>query len=186
MDALMAALVAALLTQVTDRSTWLAARLGTRFDNHAALIVGLALALGLVNAIAAAGATLVAPLLTPNARTLLLALALVSAGAAALVRPKPPTETFRGGAFIAALAGSLALGIGDRTQFITFALAARTSIPALAAVGATVGGLAVQIPAMLAGERARSRLPEQAIRLPVAILLLVAGAVIGLSALRLL
>jgi len=186
MDALMAALVAALLTQATDRSAWLAARLGTRFDSHAAIIAGLVLALAVVNAIAATGAMLVAPILTPNARALLLALALVSAGAAALVRAKPPAETFRGGAFIAALAGGLALGIGDRTQFITFALAARTPIPALAAVGATIGGLAIQIPAVLAGERAYSQAPECAIRLPIAILLLGAGAVIGLNALRLL
>jgi len=181
----MAALVAALLTQTTDRSAWLAARLGTRFTSPAAVIAGLALALALVNAIAAAGAMLVAPLLTPNARALLVALALVSAGGAALVRAKPPAETFRGGAFVAALAGGLALGIGDRTQFIVFALAARTPIPALPAIGATLGGLAVLIPAALAGERTYVALPQRAIRLPIAVLLLVAGAIIGLGALRL-
>ena len=182
----MAALVAALLTQATDRSAWLAARLGSRFERPAVVIAGLVLALVIVNAIAAAGAILVAPLLTPNARALLLALALVSAGGAALVRPKPPAERFRGGAFVAALAGGLALGIGDRTQFITFALAARTPIPALAAIGATIGGLAVLIPAALAGDPGRAALPERAIRLPIAITLLIAGAVIGLGALRLL
>ena len=181
----MAALVAALLTQATDRSAWLAARLGSRFDKPATIIVGLVLALAIVNAIAAAGAVLIAPMLTPNARALLLALALVSAGGAALARPKPPAETFRGGALIAALAGGLALGIGDRTQFITFALAARTPIPALAAIGATIGGLAVVIPAALAGEPGRAALPERAIRLPIAMLLLAAGVIIGLGALRL-
>ena len=129
---------------------------------------------------------LVAPILTPNARGLLLALALVSAGAAALFKPKSPAERFRGGAFVASLAALLALGIGDRTQFITFALAARTPIPALAAIGATVGGLAVLVPAMLAGERAYARLPERSIRLPIAALLLITGAAIGLGALRLL
>ena len=182
----MAALVAALLTQATDRSAWLAARIGDRFERSGAAIAGLVLALLAVNAIAAAGALLVAPILTPNARALLLALALVSAGGAALLAPKPPAERFRGGAFIASLAALLALGIGDRTQFITFAIAARTPIPALATAGATIGGLAVLIPALLAGERAYTRLPLRAIRLPIAGLLLVAGAVIGLAALRLL
>jgi putative Ca2+/H+ antiporter (TMEM165/GDT1 family) len=185
-DALMAALVAALLTQATDRGAWLAARLGDRFERRWTAIAGLVLALAIVNAIAAAGAGLVAPILTPNAEALLLALALVSAGAAALFKPKPPAERFRGGAFVASLAALLALGIGDRTQFITFALAARTPIPALAAIGATIGGLAVLIPAMLAGERAYAKLPERAIRSPIAALLLIAGAVIGLGALRLL
>lgn len=182
----MAALVAALLTQATDRSAWLCARLGDRFEQRSTAIAGLVLALAIVNAIAAAGALLVAPILTPNASALLLALALVSAGGAALVAPKSPAERFRGGAFVASLAALLALGIGDRAQFITFALAARTPIPALAAVGATLGGLAVLIPAMLAGERAYTRVPLRAIRLPIAALLLIVGALIGLGALRLL
>jgi putative Ca2+/H+ antiporter (TMEM165/GDT1 family) len=185
-DALMAALVAALLTQATDRGAWLAARLGDRFERRWTAIAGLVIALAIVNGIAATGAILIAPILTPNAGALLLALALICAGGATLFKPKAPAETFRGGAFVASLAAMLALGIGDRTQFVTFALATRTPIPALPAIGATLGGLAILIPAMLIGERAYARLPERAIRLPIAALLLVAGAVIGLGALRLL
>lgn len=183
----MAALVAAALAQTTDRSAWLAARLGDRFEGRrAAVIAGLAAALIVVNAIAAVAARLVAPLLTPNASALLLALALVSAGGAALVRPKPPRlKDARAGALIASLAGALALGIGDRTQFITFALAARTPLPVLAAVGATLGGLAILIPAALAGERARAALPEAAIRLGAAAVLLLWGVIAALGALRL-
>jgi len=186
MDALMAALVAALLAQASDRGVWLAARLGDRFDRHWTSVAGLVIALVGINAIAAAGATLIAPMLTPNASALLLALALISAGGAALFAPKPPAETFRGGAFIASLAALLALGIGDRTQFITFALAVRTPIPALAAIGSTLGGLVILVPAMLAGERAYRGLPNRAIRLPIAALLLIVGAIVGLGALRLL
>lgn len=182
----MAALVAALLTQASDRGPWLAARLGDRFERRVTAIAGLVIALTIVNAIAATGATLIAPLLVPNAKALLLALALASAGGAALFRPKAPAETFRGGAFLASLAALLALGIGDRSQFITFALAARTPIPALAAIGATLGSIAILVPAMLIGERAYTRLPQRAIRLPIAAVLLIAGLVIGLGALRLL
>ncbi|MGN6278021.1 MAG: TMEM165/GDT1 family protein [Sphingomonas sp.] len=182
----MAALVAALLTQASDRGPWLAARLGDRFERRAAAIAGLVIALVIVNALAAAGAMLVAPLLVPEAKRLLLALALVSAGGAALARPKPPADTFRGGAFVASLAALLALGIGDRSQFITFALAARTPIPALAAIGATLGSVAILVPAMLIGERAYARLPQRAIRRPIAAILLIAGLIIGLGALRLL
>lgn len=182
----MAALVAALLTQATDRTAWLAARLGTRFDRPGATIAGVVIALIIVNAIAAAGAMLIAPMLTPNARALLLALALVSAGGASLVALKQPAiSDARAGAFISSLAGALALGIGDRTQFITFAIAARTPIPALAAIGATLGGLAVAVPSVLAGETGRAHLPERPIRLTVAVLLLGAGAITGLGALRL-
>ncbi|HEU4959656.1 MAG TPA: TMEM165/GDT1 family protein [Sphingomonas sp.] len=182
----MAALVAAALAQATDRSAVLAARLGDRFARPGAALAGLALALVVVNAIAAAGAVLVAPILTPNAKALLLALALLSAGGAALFKPKPPKGEARGGAFVAGLAGGLALGLGDRAQFITFALAARTPIPELAAAGAVLGGLAAIVPSLLLGERGRARLPEPAIRLTIAAVLIVAGAVAGLSALRLL
>src|SRR3546814_8417770 len=89
------------------------------------------------------------PMLTPEARALLLALALVSAGGAALFKAKAPDALpdSRLGAFATGLLALLALGIGDRTQFVTFALAARTPIPALAFVGATLGSLAVTIPA---------------------------------------
>ena len=182
----MAALVAALLTQASDRGPWLAARLGDRFERRPTAIAGLVIALVIVNALAAAGAMLIAPLLVPEAKKLLLALALVSAGGAALFHPKAPADTFRGGAFVATLAALLALGIGDRSQFITFALAARTPIPALAAIGATLGSIAILIPAMLIGERAYTRLPQRAIRLPIAAIMLIAGLVIGLGALRLL
>ena len=181
----MAALVAALLTHAGDRGAWLAARVGDRFDRRATALAGILIALCIVNGLAAAGALLIAPLLTPNAASLLLALALVSAGGGALVAPKPPADTFRGGAFIASLAAMLAFGIGDRAQFITFALAAGTSLPVLPAIGATIGSAAILVTAMVAGEPAYLRLPGRAIRWPIAALLLIAGIVIGLSAIRL-
>jgi putative Ca2+/H+ antiporter (TMEM165/GDT1 family) len=184
--ALMAALVAALLTQGTDRTAWLAARLGDRFASRGAVLAGLIIAVGTVNAVAVAGAALIAPRLTPEACALMLALALASAGAAALVRLKPPkVEDARAGALIASLAGALALGLGDRTQFIVFALALRTPLPAAAAVGATLGSMAIIVPAALAGERVWQRLPHRAIRFVVAGLLIVTGIIIGLGALRL-
>lgn len=182
----MAAFVAALLVQATDKTAWLAARLGTRFESPGSTIVAITIALILVNALAAVGAVLIAPMLTPNAKALLLAFALVSAGASSLFALKPPkVSDARAGAFIASLAGALALGLGDRAQFITFALAARTPLPALAAIGATLGGLVVTVPAVLAGEPGRAAIPFTPIRLTVAVLLLLAGAISGLGALRL-
>jgi putative Ca2+/H+ antiporter (TMEM165/GDT1 family) len=182
----MAAFVAALLTQATDKTCWLAGKLGTRFERPGSTIFAIAIALIAVNAIAAVAAVFIAPILTPNAKALLLAFALISAGASSLFALKEPKVTdARAGAFIASLAGTLALGLGDRTQFITFALAARTPLPALAAIGATLGSLVVIIPAVLAGEPGRAALPFTPIRVTIAILLLLAGAISGLSALRL-
>jgi putative Ca2+/H+ antiporter (TMEM165/GDT1 family) len=187
MDALMAALVAAILAQASDRTPWLTAMLSTRFARPGAVIAGTAIAITVGNAVAAIGGAIVGPRLSPNAQTLLLALALLFAGGSALFPIKPPDRLtgWRIGAFLTSLCGVAILAFGDRTQFITAALAARSPTPALAAIGATVGALAVHIPAILAGEGARKRLPLAAIRIASGILFLIVGATLGFSALRL-
>ena len=183
----MAALVAALLTQASDRTPWTAAMLGDRFaGNKSAVIAATALAFALGNALAAVGGVLIAPMLSPNAQRLLLAVALVSGGITAFWPPKPPKpRDWRGGAFLSSLIAVGLLGFGDRMQFITAALAARSETPAFAALGAMLGGLAVTIPAIALGERKLRGLPTMAIRLSAAAVLTAFGVVQGLAALRL-
>jgi putative Ca2+/H+ antiporter (TMEM165/GDT1 family) len=186
MDALMAALVAALFTQASDRTPWTAALLGDRHASKAAVIAATALAIALGNAIGVVGGVVVAPLLSPNARDLLLAFALVSAGASGCWPIKPPKlRDWRLGAFGTSLVAIGMLGFGDRTQFITAALAARSTTPALAAVGATIGALAVNVPAILVGTRDLRTAPSAAVRIGAAVALLIFGVVQGLGALRL-
>jgi len=192
MDVLMAAFVAAMLAQASDRTPWLTAILSTRFAQSGsggpgAVIAGTAISLTLINTVGAIGGAIIGPRISPNAQSLLLALALLSAGASALVAIKPPDRLadWRIGAFMTSLLGVAILGLGDRTQFITAALAARSPAPALAAVGATLGALVVNVPAIIAGEDARKALPFTAIRIASGTVFLITGAVIGLSALRL-
>nr|WP_295666249.1 TMEM165/GDT1 family protein [Sphingomonas sp.] len=187
MDALMAALVAALMAQATDRTPWLAAILATRFGRPGAVILGTVLALAIGNAVAAVGGLLIAAHMSPNARDLLLAVSLIFAGASCLVPIKPPERlaTWKIGAFATSLFGILILAAGDRSQFITLAITARSPSPALAAIGATIGALAVNVPAILLGEKARRRLPITATRFVVAALFLLLGLVLGLGAIRL-
>lgn len=183
----MAAFVAAILAQATDRTPWLAAILSTRFAKPGAVIAGTAISLAVINAIGAIGGAIIGPRITPNAQNLLLALALVSAGGSALVAIKAPDRLsgWRIGAFMTSLLGVAILGLGDRTQFITATLAARSPTPALAAVGATLGALVVNVPAILAGENARKALPLTPVRIAIGAVFVITGAVIGLSALRL-
>jgi putative Ca2+/H+ antiporter (TMEM165/GDT1 family) len=187
MDALMGALVAALLAQASDRPAWMAARIADQFSRRGAVIVGVALALGISNALGAAGGALIAPMMTPNARALLLGLALLSAGASACWPPKPLPQS--GGATLGASATAfillLATSLGDRTQFLTAAIAVRSDLPVYSAIGATLGGLAIHIPAILAGSKGKRRLPLHAIRIAIALVLLLAGSVAVLSAMRL-
>jgi putative Ca2+/H+ antiporter (TMEM165/GDT1 family) len=192
MDALMAAFVAAILAQASDRTPWLTAILSTRFAQSGsrgpgAVIAGTAISLAVINAIGAIGGAIIGPRITPNAQNLLLALALLSAGGSALVPIKPPNRLsgWRIGAFMTSLLGVAILGLGDRTQFITAALAARSPTPALAAVGATLGALVVNMASILAGEEVRKTLPLTAIRITIGILFVITGAVVGFAALRL-
>lgn len=182
----MAALVAALFTQASDRTPWSAALLGDRYARKGMVIAATALALAFGNALGVVGGVIVAPLLSPNARDLLLAFALLSAGASGCWPPKPPkVRDWRLGAFGSSLVAIGLLGFGDRTQFITAALAARSTTPALAAVGATLGAMVVLAPAILLGTRGLRKVPTTALRLGSAALLLLFGAVQGLGALRL-
>jgi Ca2+/H+ antiporter, TMEM165/GDT1 family len=186
MDALMAALVAALLTQASDRTPWTAAALGSRYAGKGAVVAAAALALVFGNALGVVAGVLVRPLLSPNAADLLLALALLSGGVTAFWPIKRPKLTeWKGGAFLSSLVAIGLLGFGDRMQFVTAALAARSTVPPLAAVGAVIGALVIIVPAVLLGERGLRKVPTTALRIGAAALLTIAGAVQGLSALRL-
>lgn len=183
----MAAIVLGALTQATDKTPWLAAMLADRYRSPGFVILAAALALAVNYALGAFGGLIVGALLTPEARLLLLALALVLAGLGTAIRDKAPDSLagWRVGRGVTVSAGLFIMVFGDRMQFIVAALAARSVLPWAAAVGATIGALAVTGFAALNGERAWRALPLRAIRIAVAAVLTVAGVVIGLSAVAL-
>lgn len=183
----MAAFVAALLIQASDRTPWALAILGDRYDRPLPVIAAAVVAIATANALGAIAGSLMAPILTPNAKALLVAVALGSAGVSALFKPKVPDRFAgsRAGAFLTVLIGVLAMAMGDRTQFATAALATQTPWPAFAAVGATLGSLVVVIPAMAAGEASYRSLPLRPIRIAVAAMLIVTALVLAAGALRL-
>lgn len=183
----MAAFVAALLIQATDRTPWTLAVLADRYDRPLTLIAATIIAVATANSLGAFAGALMAPILTPNAKSLLVALALGSAGISALFKPKLPDRFTgsRAGAFLTTLIGLLAMAMGDRTQFATAALATGTPWPAFAAIGATLGSLAVAVPAMAAGEASYRSLPMTPVRLGIAVVLIVTGLVLAAGALRL-
>lgn len=183
----MAALVAAAFAQVGDRTAWLAAILSDRSGRPGLVIMAAAAALLTASGIAAAGGALMAPLLTPNARQLMLALALILQGGGTLLPAKAP-DPLRGwriGAAATAVLGLFILAFGDGIQFIVVTLAARSPVPALAAIGATIGSLAVIAPAALVGEDTWRGLPLAPIRTAIGIVFVIAGAILALGALRL-
>lgn len=187
MDALMAALLLGALTQAADRTPWLAAILADRWRAPGRVIAAAAVALAANYAIGTIGGMAVAALLTPEARLLLLALALVLAGVGTGWRAKRPEDLagWRIGRTPTALAGLFIMAFGDRMQFIAAALAARSPLPWAAAIGATIGALTIVIVATTLGERAWLALPLRAIRIANVVLLTIAGGVLGLHAVAL-
>ncbi|WEK43854.1 MAG: TMEM165/GDT1 family protein [Candidatus Sphingomonas colombiensis] len=187
MDALMAGLVLAALCQLGDRTPWLAAILGDRYRAPGVVIAAVALALAGNYALGALGGILLAPLLAPEARGMLLALALVLAGVGTSWRDKAPDRlaNWQLGAIATSVLGLAIMVLGDRMQFIVAALAARSTLPWLAAVGATLGALAVTVPAILIGEARWIALPRRAISLATGACMILAGIVIGLQSIAL-
>ena len=187
MEALVPAFVLALLTQLGDRPAMLTAVLADRYGRPllVALAAGLAHALG--NGLAALGGAMIAPMLTPNAQGLLMAIALIFGAIGSLwpVRAPDRLESWRLGSLLTAFLGTFSLAIGDRTQFLTLALAARGD-PLFALAGATAGAFAVAFVAAVLGELAWARIPFRWFRILAGLAMLTVSILIGLGALRLL
>ena len=187
MEAIVPAFLLAVLTQLGERPALLTAILADRYGRPltVALAAGLAHAGG--NALAALAGRAMAPMLTPNAQSLLFAVALLIGGFGGIWRVKPPgrLEAWPLGSFLTPLLGIFILALGDRTQFFTLALATRGE-PWFAAAGATLGAFAICFVAAVLGELSWRNIGFAKLRVGVALLFLAAGAWIGLGALRLL
>lgn len=185
MEAIVPAFLLALLTQIGDRPALLAAVLADRHAAPLRIALGAGLGHAVVSGVAAGGGALVAPMLTPEARALLLAFALVSAGLSGFwpIRTPDKRERWRIGGFTTALVATTALSLGERGPFLTFAIAAG-GMPWLAAIGATLGASAAAFVAAVLGEAGWTALPLRRARIAIGLLLLAAGAYAALTAFR--
>lgn len=185
MDALVTTFAAAVLAEWGDRTQLIVALLAARSGRPGLVLAGLLVAALISSGVAAIAGMMVADAITIRSMTLLVALALLFAGVAGLIRRKEPSiGSDKTPVFIAALLLCLAGEIGDRTQFLTFALAGRFD-PALATGGATAGIVVAGIPAALLGARLHMVLPIRAMRYIGAALFLITGFFVAINALRL-
>ena len=187
MDALLTSFVAAALGEWGDKTQLLVIALAVRYRRPLPILAG-ALTAALANSlIAAFGGTLVHDMIVPRAASLLVAVALVFAGVAGLIRPKPyqSAGTSRAGPFLVTAASFFVLEFGDKTQFLTFALAAQFDSFALAAAGATAGIMAASLPAAAMGDRLGKAAPLKGLRMALGALFLAIGLFVAVSALRL-
>jgi putative Ca2+/H+ antiporter (TMEM165/GDT1 family) len=185
MEALVTSFVAAMLAGWTDKTQRVTGMLAETTKRPLLVLVGLALALAASNIIAAIAGHYIAQTINVRAQTLLLALALLFAGASGLIRRRPPRPATMRLPLLTAFILCLATEMGDRTQFLTFALAGRFDSIPFAAAGATAGALAACLPALIMGEKLEQAAPMRAIRYTGAALFLMAGFIAAVQALQL-
>ena len=185
MEALVTSFVAALIAGWSDKTQSVTAMLAETTRRPLLVFAGLLLALAASNLIAAIAGAYIAETINVRAQTLLLALALLFAGASGLIRRRPPGLATVRLPLVTTFILCLATEMGDRTQFLTFALAGRFDSAPLAAAGATAGALAACLPAIILGDKLEKTVPMRAIRYAGAALFLLAGFIAAVQALQL-
>lgn len=175
------------MAEFGDKTQLLVIALAAHYARPVSILAGVFVAALLSASIAAVGGAFVHDLVTPRAISLLVALALVFAGISGLFRFAPPKigTRARAGVFLAAASGAFFLEFGDRTQFLTGALAAQYGSFALTAIGAAAGVTAASVPAAFLGERLPATVPLRGIRIGLSILLLGVGLIVAILASRL-
>lgn len=187
MDALIPAFVVALLAELGDRTQLLAQLLGMRFRRPAAVLAGIALAAIANMALAAVVGAEIASHINHRAIRLLTGVGLLLAASGAVFRVKPvePVGGWKLGAFLSSAGAFFILALGDKTQFVTAAIAAGSGQPVLAAIGAAAGITLANAPAVVLGDRWPALVSMRAIRIGVGIVLALAGLVLVIGALDL-
>lgn len=176
MEPIVTAFVAAILGGWADKTQAVAAILAERF-RPPAVAAALLLAVAVNSTAAAFAGTLLRREVTPYAASLLLAIALLFAGAAGLIGEKAKPPKARGGAFAGSLHALLAAGWGDKTQYLVAALATYYDSFAPVAAAAFAGTIVVTLPA-LGGADFHRAAPLKPLRILFAALFLIAGAIV--------
>jgi hypothetical protein len=176
------ALLAASLATLGGREAVRMARLSSGLGGGLPVLVAGWLASLLACLLAARLGAVIAAELPPEAKGLLIAIALLVAAAALLVlrpgrAPAEPTRSF-GAVLLVLGAGHLTAATG----LLVFALAGATGAPWLAAAGGALGSGAVFTAAWSLADEWEARMPLGLLRYAVAALLLAAALVAGLSA----
>jgi putative Ca2+/H+ antiporter (TMEM165/GDT1 family) len=182
-EAFLPALVACLLGETGGRVQMATAGFAVQ-RRTSAILAALLLSTLVSLAFGAAGGALIARMITYEARTLLLGLALIMTASTMFMRPRKATNTRAEGS--APIWRYLAMQLGDNSQFIVFAFAARGNAPALAVLGGLAATLAAAALPLALGADDFARVPLILLRRIAGALLLATGLWSALGALGLL
>ena len=185
MDVLLPVFIAVLLAETGGRVQAMAHALQVRFAASGAILGGLTLTTLASLLVAGVGGAIIGTMINFEVRTLMAGLALLFAGGPMLLRPKRVRSPGDGWAFVTSLRSFAPLQFGDASQFIVFALAARTGLPGLGVGAGVVATLTAAVIPVAMGRDWPGALPLGVLRRIAAALLIVAGGWMIVSALRL-
>lgn len=160
------------LAEFGDKSQIVAMVLAARFRRPWLVIAGMGAGLLLNHALAAAAGVLVASLVPETVLRRVIAGGFFAA-ALWILRPDRQAETDvevlpsagRWGPFLTTLITFFLIEMGDKTQLMVVALAARFESPVAVVAGTLTGILAVLVPAVVLADRLLARLPVRILRL---------------------
>lgn len=186
MEALLPVFIAVILAEFGGRTQAVGNALSLSFPQNQSFLFG---ALGLASlvslVVAGVGGSIMAGLMAYDARSLLFGLALIFAGVPMFLSVKRPDIKRFGSPLASGLFGFGRVQFGDASQFIVFAVAARSGEPILAVIGGLLGIFAASAPAIVMQGDWPAKLPLRPIRMMAAFILTFAGAYAAVSALKL-
>ena len=185
MEALLPVFMAVLLAECDGKVQRNADALALHFRRTQAIFAALCTSTLVSLSIAAIGGAFVAPLITYQARTLLLGVALLVTGLTMLGAVKAVKRPSTDSSYLSSLWRFATAQFGDNSQFLVFAIAARSDQAVLAGIGGIAATLVAALPPLLLPGAWRTAAPFVPIRRAISAGFILFGLWVALGALRL-
>ena len=167
LEALLVSTGVVAIAEIGDKTQLLALVLAARFRKPVPIILGILFATLANHALAGAVGAWLIGVLGPDTIRWVLGLSFLGMAIWALIPDKldrQEQKTDRYGAFLTTLVAFFLVEMGDKTQVATVALAARYDALVAVVAGTTLGMMLANVPAVLLGEVAATRLPLRLVR----------------------
>ena len=170
------------LAEIGDKTQLLALVLAARYRKPVPIVLGILVATLLNHALAGTVGAVLARYVDPQVMRWVLGLSFLAMAVWMLIPDKlddgQPAKPPRFGVFATTLGAFFLLEMGDKTQIATVALAAKYPELAIVVAGTTFGMMLANVPAVLLGDVAATKLPLRIVRAVCAAVFAVIGVLV--------
>lgn len=186
MNSFLITLLVIAIAEMDDRPQLLSAVLAMRFKNDKIIILGLLVATIINCALSAYLGSMVKNWISMDALKLFASIAYIMGGIGMLLwyRPLDLLENWKLGAFATSFLGIFILQIGDKSQFILGANAAQADHWMFPFLGAIIGIMLANVPAVIFKEELSNIIPLKIIRRVGGIIITLWGIIMAMQAFR--